>query len=161
MVAGGCCVMGNEGRLTLVLPVKPSRVRKKLKGGVKEYVTYRITIPTEAAQALGLEGEAALIVTLERPRWYHLFNWSDPEVAGELWERLTEAQKRKICLKGLAPRELCGGREPITILADPDKLRQLGLDPEKPITLEDLMEKIKEELRREQAKQAASPGQAG
>ncbi|MCE4625340.1 MAG: hypothetical protein F7C35_05695 [Desulfurococcales archaeon] len=141
--------MGNEGRVTLVLPVRPSRVRKRLKSGVKEYVTYRITIPQEAAQALGLEGEAALIVTLERPRWYHLFNWGDPEIAGELWERLTETQRRKVCLKGLAPRELCGGRQPITILADPDRLRELGLDPEKPLTLEDVVERVRERVREE------------
>ncbi|MEB3773518.1 MAG: hypothetical protein GSR86_01155, partial [Desulfurococcales archaeon] len=43
----------------------------------------------------------------------------------------------------LAPESVCNGRKPHILVADPDRLKSLGLDPEKPITLEDLEEAIK------------------
>ena len=137
------------GRVTLVLPARPSRTRKALKTGVREYLTYRITIPRRAAEELGLDGgEAALIVTLERPRWYHLLDWDDPEVARELWGKLSEAERRSLCAKNLAPKTLCGGAEPVTILARPGELERLGLDPGKPPTLEEIVKAVEERLAR-------------
>ena len=131
-------------RVTLVLPTRPYRARKRLKSGLREYTTHRITIPVEAARSLGLgEGATALIVTLEEARWYHLLDWSNPEVARELWGKLSREQQLRVCQAGLAPPELCNNHKPITILAKPEDLQQLGLNPEKPLTLEDLVEAVR------------------
>ena len=137
-------------RIILVLPTRPYKARKKLKSGEREYTTHRITIPVEAARRLGLgEGATALIVTLEEAKWYHLLDWSNPEVARELWNKLTREQQLRVCQAGLAPPELCNNHKPTTILARPEDLQQLGLDPEKPITLEDLVEAVRRRLQAE------------
>ncbi len=134
-------------RITLLLPTRPYKTRKKLRTGEKEYTTHRITIPVEAAKKLGLrEGATALIVTLEEARWYHLLDWNNPEVAEELWNKLTREQQLRVCQAGLAPPQLCDNRKPITVLAKPEDMESLGLDPGKPVTLEDIIEAVKGKL---------------
>ena len=145
-------------RVTLVLPTRPYKARKRLKSGEREYTTHRITIPVKASKSLGLgERATALIVTLEEAKWYHLLDWSNPEVARELWRKLSKEQQLRVCQADLAPPELCDNHKPITILARPQDLQQLGLDPEKPITLEDLVNAVRRKVLAEL--QAQSPTQ--
>ena len=143
------------------LVVKSYLQRKRLRsGGEGIYAIYRIDLPKELAEGvLGLRpGEEDMILAFfTEAKWYHLFNWSDPEVARELLPRLTEMERLGLCAT-LAPETVCGGMRPHILVAKPDELKELGLDPEKPITLQDLMEKIEERIKRElAARPAASP----
>ena len=125
------------------LVVKPYRQRKRLASGkVREYTIYRVNMPKELAEKLGLEGEDIILAFILRPRWFHLFDWSNPEVAGELLPRLTREERLELCAT-LAPETVCRGKKPHLLLASPQELRELGLDPSKPITLEDLVEAVR------------------
>ncbi len=129
-----------------VLPARANVSRKRLKTGEKEYVTYRINLPTSLAKSLDLTGgDTILLVALKHPRWYHLFDWSNPEVLREVLPRLTEGEKLELCAT-LAPQTVCRGKRPHILVANPEELRQLGLDPSRPVTLEDLEEAIKRKV---------------
>ncbi len=129
-----------------VLPARANVSRKRLKTGEREYVTYRINLPTSLAKSLSLTGgDTILLVALKQPRWYHLFDWSSPEVLREVLPRLTEREKLELCAT-LAPQTVCKGRRPHILVASPEELRQLGLDPSRPITLEDLVEAVRRKV---------------
>ncbi|MEB3779430.1 MAG: hypothetical protein GSR85_04280 [Desulfurococcales archaeon] len=127
------------------LVVKPYKSRKRLRTGEeREYTIYRINLPKSLATRLGLEGEGEDIILayLTHAKWFHLFDWSNPEVLGEVLPRLTEREKLELCAT-LAPQQVCQGKKPHILLASPEDLKSLGIDPGKPITLEDLVEAIK------------------
>ncbi|MEB3760766.1 MAG: hypothetical protein GSR72_02210 [Desulfurococcales archaeon] len=143
------------------LVVKSYLQKKKLQNGEERtYAIYRIDLPKELAEnTLGLKpGEEDMILAFfTQAKWYHLFNWSDPEVAEEILPRLTEKELTELCAT-LAPETICKGKKPHILVARPEDLKDLGLDPKRPITLEDLIEAVKEKLIREQAtKPAMSP----
>ena len=139
------------------LVAKPYRMRKKLKTGEeKEYTGYRIILPRRLVEELGLEGEAPLVARLEVAEWYHLLDWTVPENKA-LWRRLPEKARLDLCSKKLAPEDLCTHTETLTILAKPGDLQQLGLDPSRPLTLEDLVEAIRRKLQAELQAQSPSP----
>ena len=141
-----------EGWVRLV--AKPYRMRKRLKTGEeREYTGYRIILPRRLVEELGLEGEAPLVARLEVAEWYHLLDWTVPENKA-LWRRLPEKARLDLCSKKLAPEDLCTHTETLTVLARPEDLQQLGLDPEKPITIEDLVDAI----RRKVVAEARPPG---
>ncbi len=89
------------------LRVKALRQRKKLSSGEeKEYMVYRVTLPKEMIEKLGLEdGDLALVIA-KKPKWYHLLNWYDPEIQEKLWKHLPEEAKKELVELGLAPKEL-------------------------------------------------------
>ena len=41
-----------------------------------------------------------------KPKWYHLLNWSDPEIQEKIWKHLPEEVKKELVELGLAPKEL-------------------------------------------------------
>ncbi len=129
------------------LIVKPYRVRKKLRTGEeKEYTIHRINLPKSLAESLGLEdGEDMILAYIAQAKWYHLFDWSNPEVLEEVLPRLTEGEKLELCAT-LAPDKVCKGRRPHILVANPEDLQQLGLDPGKPLTLDDIVEAVKRKL---------------
>ena len=127
--------------------VKAEKQRKKLRSGEeKEYIIYRITIPGEEAKKLGLnpEEENLLLVKLARPRWYHLMNYSDQDVIEALWKKLPTWIKAELCSNKLAPEKLCSQYQTITLVMTQQEIKELGLDLNKPITLEELKKKILE-----------------
>ncbi len=126
------------------LIVKPYKMRKKLKTGEeREYIIYRINLPKSLAESLALEeGEDIILAYITQAKWFHIFDWSNPEVLEEVLPRLTERERLELCAT-LAPESVCRGEKPHILVADPDKLKSLGLDPEKPITLKDLEEAVK------------------
>ena len=144
--------------LLAVLSARPRKVRSK----GREYWQYNIPLPAGLARRLlARAGEEPgtllpLTIIMGPSPWYHLIKWSAPE-SNSLYQRIPRRYRREIEALGLR-----GGDPIVLVPARPEQLRELGLDPEKPITLEDLVEKIKErvreELRRElRAKPAASP----
>ena len=131
------------------LVAKPYRMAKRLKSGEERvYTGYRVILPRRLAEELGLEGEAPLVARLELAEWWHILDWTAPENR-HLWRRLPEEARLDLCAKKLAPPDLCGGREALTVLAEPGELRELGLNPQRPITLEELKKAILEKARAE------------
>lgn len=125
--------------------VKRYKQLKKLSAGSKEYVIYRSNIPVEKAEEMNLGDDELLLVLARKPEWYHLMNWRDKDNQEILWPRIPEKIRIELCSIGLAPQELCPKKYiPIIIHALEKELENLGLDPSKPITLEELKKKILE-----------------
>ena len=148
------------GRRYLLMPLTVKAKKAGAKG--RRYVQYYISLPKRLAIELlgdrlpqpGSEGVPITVLAAKAP-WYHLLDWSTLP-----YEDLPSRMKKEI--KALT---LDSPTRPLVLVpADPEELRRLGLDPEEPITLEDVVravrERVREELRREQAAkqaQAASP----
>jgi len=133
-------------RVTILLRVRAERQRKKLRSGEpRDYVVWRTTIPREAAEKLGLDpeaGEETLVATLEVPDWPLLLLYHTPDTQ-RLWERLPPEAKAKACSLGHAPEELCRGYRLLPVIASEEELHSLGLEPGKPITLKELLERAR------------------
>ncbi|MEB3860636.1 MAG: hypothetical protein GSR84_00265 [Desulfurococcales archaeon] len=122
------------------LRLRAKRVRAK----GREYVQYYISVPKPIAEALaqgeppepGSDGTLLTIYAAPSP-WYHALDWSSLPMR-DLPERIEKE------IKALRLHEL--GKPLALIPADPDKLRQLGLDPSRPLTLEDLVEAVKRKV---------------
>ena len=120
-----------------------ARTVKNLKTGeTREYVSYKITIPRELAGELGLEEGAYLGVLAARLRWYHYYDYNDPDVQQWFWTRLPAYAKAELCMLGAAPEQLCKDYRTITVIASEEELRELGLEPGQPVTLRELRERL-------------------
>ena len=129
---------------------------KRVKAKGREYRQYYINLPRQLAEAIletagreppepGTSGVLLTVIVTPSP-WYHALDWSSIPMDG-----LPERIEKEIKALGLHQLD-----KPLTLIpADPDKLRQLGLDPEKPVTLEDLEEALRRKLLAET--QAQSP----
>ncbi len=130
---------------SVIIRVKKYHQRKRLPGGEKEYVIYRASIPVKKAEEMGLDDDELLLVLARKPEWYHLMNWEDKDNREILWPRIPEKIRIELCSLRLAPQELCPKKHvPIIIHAPEKELKKLGLNPNKPITLEELEKKILE-----------------
>ena len=119
-----------------------TRMRKRLKSGeTRVYEGYRVTIPLELAKELGLDQDPELVVAIAKPRWYHGIIYEDATL--KLFHKLPPYAKTEICQLGLAPQDLCREYRTITVVASEEELRRLGLEPGKPVTLRELLEKAK------------------
>lgn len=128
--------------------VRGERQRKKLRSGVvKEYTVYRITIPREVVEKLSLEPEVEelVLVRLAKPRWYHLLNYSDRDIVETLWEKLPLWTKLELCSNNLAPEKLCSQYYTVTLVLTKQEIQKLGINPDKPITLEELKNKLQKQ----------------
>ena len=141
-------LMGHRYLLT-VLSARPRRVRSK----GREYWQYNIPLPAELARRLlALAGEEPgtllpLTIIMGPSPWYHLINWGVPE-SNSLYRRIPQRYRREVEALGLR------GRGPIVLVpARPEQLRELGLDPEEPVTLGDIVEKVRERVREELARE--------
>ncbi|MCD6300485.1 MAG: hypothetical protein J7L82_00250 [Staphylothermus sp.] len=127
--------------------VKAEKQKKRLKTGeIKEYITYRLTIPREAAEKLRLDPEEdnLLVVRIAKPKWYHLMNYNDKDVAKAIWKKLPTWIKTELCTNKLAPEQLCNQYQTTTLILTQQEIKELDLDPNKPITLKELEKKILE-----------------
>ncbi len=129
------------GRKYIVSPllVKPRRV--KAKG--KEYVQHIIYIPRSIAKTLyshariPLREELPVITMIAPTAWYHVLNWKEEPV--HAFNQLPQDIKLELEALGLAPKH---EYIPLTILAKPQEIKELGLDPGKPVTLREFKKKI-------------------
>jgi len=118
------------------------RMRKRLRSGEeKTYTGYRVTIPLELAKKLGLDEDPELVVAVARPKWYHGIVYDEATL--KLLHRLPPYAKAEICLLGHAPEEFCRGYRLVPVIASEEELLELGLEPGKPITLKELLERAK------------------
>jgi len=109
--------------------------RKRLSdGSVKEYSTWRMTIPTEKAEELEISEKGdQLLVIATRLRWFHYFDW------GEDWENLPEETRAEQCLAGLGPRERCRDVEFAILVGSREEFRSLGIKPGETVSISRLM----------------------
>lgn len=120
---------------------------KRVKAKGREYRQYYINLPRQLAEAIlesagreppepGTSGVLLTAIVTPSP-WYHALDWSSIPM-----DDLPERIEKEITALGLHQLD-----KPLALIpADPDKLRQLGLDPEKPITLEDLIEAVRRKV---------------
>ena len=119
-----------------------TRMRKRLRSGeVRTYEGYRVTIPLEIARELRLDEDPELVVAVAKPKWYHGIIYEG--ATEKLFHRLPPHAKAEICLLGLASENLCRDYRTITVIASEKELRELGLEPGKPVTLRELLEKAR------------------
>ncbi len=72
--------------------------------------------------------------------WYHLIDWRSPESEGVL-RRAPGRVRREVEALGLRD-----GGPVVFIPARPEELERLGLDPGKPLTLEDVVKAVERKL---------------
>ena len=141
------------GRRYLLMPLTVKAKKAGAKG--RSYTQYYISLPKRLARELlgerlpepGSEGIPITVLATKSP-WHHLLDWSKlPK------DDLPERMEKEI--KALT---LDNPNKPLTLIpADPEKLKQLGLDPEKPLTLEDLEEALRRKVLAELQAQSPSP----
>ena len=139
--------------LLLTTSARPRRVRSK----GYTYHQYTLNIPRSLLPRLLEEAGASegqvlpLTIILAASPWHHLIDWkSMPRGA---WNDLPEKIRKELESLGLDPQ----GDGRVLIPARPEDLGQLGLDPEKPVTLEDVVEAVKRRLREDLRAEVQSP----
>ena len=138
--------------LTLTPLVAPaSLVRTTVRGRV--YWRLHLRLPTQlAGELLGGGGRRGYAVALvARATHLHLQYWDDS--GDPLWRALPEAYRRELEILGLtewSPDEV------ILIPATPGELRELGLNPGKPLTLRDIVEAARRRAQPEARRQTSS-----
>ena len=99
-------------------------------------------IPLELAEELARgEGRTLVVLLIGRASHLHAQYWDTRD--DPLWERLDPKLRMELEILGntdWSPDEV------ILIPARPEELRELGLDPEEPITLEDIVRAVREKV---------------
>ncbi len=121
-----------------------TRTRAAVKGGEKIYERYIINVPPELGKKLNPRGEkkVPILAYLTRP-WIHQLIQLDPE--DPIYRNLPTEAKVELYYQGLDPLEKPRGTT-VFIAAEEEKIKQLGLDPTKPITIDDIIEAIHKQL---------------
>ena len=121
-----------------------TKTRATLKGEKRSYERYIINVPRELGERLNPRGEkkVPILAYLTRP-WIHQLIRLDPE--DPIYMGLPAEAKTELYYQGLDPQKKPQGRT-IFIAAEEEKIKQLGLDPTKPITLDDILEAIQRKL---------------
>jgi len=118
---------------------------KRVKAKDREYVQYYINVPKRLAHTIlaGRNppepgGPGVLLTVLATPStWFHALDWSQIPLAD-----LPERVRKEIEALGLDKLD----QETILIPATRDQVEQLGLDPDQPLTLEDVVEAVRRRL---------------
>ena len=131
--------------IPVVASLGVERKRVKLRSGeTRVYESYRVRIPKEVVERLGLRGEATVLLQVARPRWYHLVNYKEEPFRSRFRQIKKPWVKAEICLLGGAPEELCRQYRLLSVIVSEEELRELGLEPGQPVTLEELRRKLME-----------------
>lgn len=108
----------------------------------KTYYRYTLSLPREVLERL-LDGknEAPVLVYIARASHINLLVWDEEDI---LWTRLPEEAKTELYYQGRAPAKPAG--RVVFIAAEEEEVRRLGLDPEKPIALKDVVKAVERRL---------------
>ncbi len=128
------------------LGVERKRVRLR-SGGERVYEGYRVRVPREAVERLGLQDGGTVLMLLARPRWYHLLDYREEPLRSRFREMRRPWVKAEICLMGGAREEDCRDYRIVPVIAGEDELKALGLEPGRPVTLRELVERLREKTR--------------
>jgi len=129
--------------LLLTSSARPRRVRSK----GHTYYQYTLNIPRSILPRLLDEAGASegqllpLTILLTTSPWHHLIDWSQMPMGA--WTDLPKNIRKELEALGLDPT---AREERILISATRSQIQQLGLDPEKPITLNDIVNAVKRKL---------------
>ncbi len=136
---GSIIVAGRE-YLSLELLVRP----KKAGARGKTYLQYVATIPKPVALELYRRAkekedtELPVIALISPAEWYHGLLWYKMK---NTLPRLPKNIKKELTALGINPEDK---DQTVLVIAKKKQLEQLGLDPSKPITLDEIMKKILE-----------------
>ena len=110
----------------------------------RTYDRYLINVPRDLAERLNPRGErkVPVLAYVTRP-WIHQLLPLDPE--DPIYRSLPPEARIEIYYQGLDPTRNPRGRT-VFIAADEEEVRSLGLDPEKPITLKDVVAAVERKL---------------
>ena len=96
-------VVGQQTNIVALFPdpgyvafVAKTQKAKTRKG--KEYFVYRVTIPKDKAEQIGVKPDDYLLFRAKRAQWYHMINWDE---MGQTWQMLPEEVRRDVVLSGL------------------------------------------------------------
>ncbi len=124
------------------------RRRARLRSGEERvYESYRVRVPKEAVERLGLRDGGTVLMLLARPRWYHLLDYREEPLRSRFREMRRPWVKAEICLLGGAREEDCRDYRIVPVIASEDELKALGLEPGKPVTLRELAERLLERMK--------------
>ena len=127
----------------LVASLGVERKRVRLRSGEERvYESYRVRIPKEVVERLGLRDGGTVLALLARPRWYHLLDYRVEPLRSRFESIRKPWVKAEICLLGHGPEEACRRYRVVPLIASEEELRQLGLEPGRPVTLQELREKL-------------------
>jgi len=130
-------LLGRPYRLTLA---RVKRRKTRVRG--KEYERPDISVPREDLEWVLRGGkEAVAIVLLARASTVNLLDWAEED---ELWRALPQEARTELYYHGQAPEK--PSSKVVLIAAEEEELRRLGLDPLKPITLEDIIRAVREKI---------------
>jgi len=135
--AGRVVIAGRE-YITVELVMRPKKAGAK----GKTYLQYVATIPKPVALKLyeiaGEKPDTTLTLTtyLSPAPWYTGLLWSKND---KTYKRLPPDIKKELTALGINPEDQ---DQTILVIAKKKQLEKLGLNPDKPITLEELQEKI-------------------
>ncbi len=119
-------------------------VAKKQKTTIrgKTYYRYTLSLPREVLERL-LDGknEVPVLVYIARASHLNLLVWDEEDI---LWTRLPEEAKTELYYQGRAPTKPAG--RVVFIAAEEEEVRRLGLDPEKPVTLKDVIRAVEKRI---------------
>ena len=124
------------------LGLERKRVRLR-SGDERVYISYRVQIPKEVVERLGLHEEATVLLQVARPRWYHLINYREEPFRSRFKRIKSPWIKAEICMLGLAPEEFCRQYRAITVIASEEELKRLGLQPGQLVTLRELLQRAR------------------
>ncbi len=125
-----------------------SHVRvKKIRVRGREYVQHVIYLPKEIAKQLYREANEEedkplpIILLIAPAKWYHLINWS--EYNEKELEHVPENILKELKTLGLLP----GHEDEVSVLieANEDELKDLGINPDKLVSLNELRDRLKTE----------------
>ena len=129
--------------IPIVVSLGVERKRSRLRSGEeKVYENCRVRIPKEVVERLGLKGESTILLQIARPRWYHLIDYREHPFRS-WFERIKKPWiKAEICQLGHAPRDQCSNYRLLLVIASEKELEELGLEADKPITLQELKDRL-------------------
>ncbi len=108
------------------------------------YDRYVVNVPRELGERLNPRGErkVPLLAYITRP-WIHQLLPLDP--GDPIYTSLPREARVELYYQGLDPTAKPRGRV-VFIAAEEDEVRSLGLDPEKPLTLKDVIKAVERRL---------------
>jgi bifunctional DNA-binding transcriptional regulator/antitoxin component of YhaV-PrlF toxin-antitoxin module len=93
----------------------------KTKVNGRTYEAYRLTVPRDLADAMGLKDGDHALVFLRKARWYHLIDWSDDR---NLMDELPEDARREISIvRAIKEAGMIAAPGPTSVEPEPVYLR--------------------------------------
>ncbi len=137
-------ILAGRKYIVLEISVKPKKARVKGREYIQHYINLPKWLATKLYEVAGedLDVELPVVMLISPAEWYHGILWEEmPERA---WKTIPEKAKKELEALGLSREP----HKPVYIVATEEEIKELGLDPNKPITLKEIKNKILEKHKR-------------